>query len=770
MSKFTDFVFGKSTDGQRSPDVVPLNTVEGFKGNGAVVMRDSRGARKGEIPNSKFKSETLGDDPLAIYKPTGAKEVDAAKAMGNFSGWVYAAVNAIASEIANIQWRLYKINGDDHVEQDEHDILTLLEGVNEYMTGIELKYITASHLELTGNCFWLLDGVKDETTPPKSIHILNPGRVRVKLDKSRFPYTISHYEFTIDGKVMRFEKYQILQLKYPDPGDPYVGVGVPQTIPVWIDSDNYAMEYNRKFFINGAAVGMYIQTDTNVEANLERIKQGWSDAYSGTENAHKTPVLPKGAKLEHTGVTQRDMDFDKLTTATRDRILAGFRVSKTILGTAESDTNRATAETADYVFSKRTIKPKLLLITSYLNEFLVPRYGDDIYLTFIDPVPEDKAARTEEMTAAVGNMPVITQNEARKNFMGLGPIKGGDKLMAPANFEPAGTSDTPEGEDLSPNLAKTAEGWDAKSVRIRKGGKTAFSETFNMRKALSTAFVKAIEAKDKQFKVKDIKDLTKQEYAEHWKRFANRSDMAAADLKTVFLGINKKQKEEVIKNLPSVTGVKKSMLKAVMKLFDLDNWIKATVDLVTPILASLTKDEATAALSLIGASHQNILANENIANALEEGIAKMARSYNETTVEQLTDVLTEKLTQAGGTSLPELTAAVDNVYDFADTRRAGLIAKTESFRAGNAANKAAWKVSGVVKSIKWYTAEDSMVCQFCAPLDGKEIGIDENFFDDGDEVEGSEGKTMTLNYGDVGNPPLHPDCRCYIRPENISIE
>ena len=121
------------------------------------------------------------------------------------------------------------------------------------------------------------------------------------------------------------------------------------------------------------------------------------DGYGGVENAHKIPVMPKGVKLEHTGVTHKDMDFQNLAEATRDRILAGFRVSKTILGTAESDTNRATAETADYVFSKRTIKPKMLLVISYLNEFLVPRYGDDLYLTFIDPTPDDKAARTAEM-------------------------------------------------------------------------------------------------------------------------------------------------------------------------------------------------------------------------------------------------------------------------------------------------------------------------------------------------------------------------------------
>ena len=115
-----------------------------------------------------------------------------------------------------------------------------------------------------------------------------------------------------------------------------------------------------------------------------------------------TPVLPKGAKLEHTGITHKDMDFSTLTDATRDRILAGFRVSKTILGTAESDTNRATAETADYVFSKRTIKPKMLLIVSYLNEFLVARYGEDLYLTFIDPVPRTKPLAPTRCSQAVG--------------------------------------------------------------------------------------------------------------------------------------------------------------------------------------------------------------------------------------------------------------------------------------------------------------------------------------------------------------------------------
>ena len=36
----------------------------------------------------------------------------------------------------------------------------------------------------------------------------------------------------------------------------------------------------------------------------------------------------------------------------------------------------------------------MLLVVSFLNEFLVPRYGDDLYLSFIDPVPEDKTFRS----------------------------------------------------------------------------------------------------------------------------------------------------------------------------------------------------------------------------------------------------------------------------------------------------------------------------------------------------------------------------------------
>lgn len=76
-----------------------------------------------------------------------------------------------------------------------------------------------------------------------------------------------------------------------------------------------------------------------------------------------------------------------------------------------------------------------------------------------------------------------------------------------------------------------------------------------------------------------------------------------------------------------------------------------------------------------------------------------------------------------------------------------------------------------MKTVAWYTAEDANVCQFCAAMDGKEIDINDNFFNLGDTAKGvNDGfGFLTLEYSDVEAPPLHPDCRCYIRPAEVSI-
>ena len=167
-----------------------------------------------------------------------------------------------------------------------------------------------------------------------------------------------------------------------------------QAAAEYIDNDNYAQEFNRNFFKNGARPAGFLETEMVNETQIETLKISFADLHQGIDNMNRIGVLPKGVKWTSNGASPKDMDFKNLSDDGKERTLAMFGVSRTILGTAESDTNRATAETADYVFSKRVVKPHMMLICATLNEKLIPRYGDNLYITFIDPVPEDRAART----------------------------------------------------------------------------------------------------------------------------------------------------------------------------------------------------------------------------------------------------------------------------------------------------------------------------------------------------------------------------------------
>src|SRR5580692_7788733 len=108
----------------------------------------------------KFSEIDSGSNQFAIERPGGGHHIDPEKALANNRGYVYAAVNAKAREVQNIDFRLFEVDGEDHNEKEDHPLLDLLDGVNPDMIGSELKYLTSSHLDLVGNCYWLLTDSK----------------------------------------------------------------------------------------------------------------------------------------------------------------------------------------------------------------------------------------------------------------------------------------------------------------------------------------------------------------------------------------------------------------------------------------------------------------------------------------------------------------------------------------------------------------------------------------------------------------------------------
>ena len=707
----------------------------------------------------------MNNDPLRVMRDGASKKISPDRAMQKINGWVFAAINAIASEISCIDFELYEINGENHEHKDQHEALDILDGVNPFMTGPELKWTTAMHLEATGNAYWLLHGVEDAKSKPDMIYIMNPAQIKVELDKTEWPYTIKRYKYTIDDRDYYFQPWEVLHFKYPDPNDPYEGIGTIQSIAPWIDNDNYAMEYNRQFFLGGAHMDGVFETEYTTEEQVAAMKIAFESSHQGVENAHKTGFLPKGVHWKSTQASAKDMDLKNLLEMTRDFILAAFRVGKTILGTAESDTNRATAETADYVFAKRTIKPKMALICSYLNEFYVPRFGDNLYISFKDPTPEDKAFRVTEMQAAVGSQPVISTNEARREFMGLGPVDGGDVVKIGAAMADLGApqEETPEKPAGAPKATTKAIN-NGKRVIKTRAAKTA--EVRNEMSKKMTDSVAEKLAKITAMRKKSFFQMSKEEHYILWKDFGTRINKIEPEIKKIIQGINTAQKKEVMGNIKDIFSKAYQIKAGLPDLFNLKNWIKITIDAATPAMAEFYANEGKIASVGVGAEAINIMDTEAGKTALERAVQLFAQSYNQTTMDQLKEKLGEAL--ASGQGVAHAADLVSGIYDFADSTRATAVAKTELFRIGNEASKQAWAQAGV-SEMKWQAYDDALECEFCKEMEDTVAAIDDNFLSQGDNFTGADGGVMSADYSDVSTPPLHPNCRCSLVPVDPNL-
>jgi hypothetical protein len=238
------------------------------------------------------------------------------------------------------------------------------------------------------------------------------------------------------------------------------------------------------------------------------------------------------------------------------------------------------------------------------------------------------------------------------------------------------------------------------------------------------------------------------------------------EFKEILLKINTDQKKDVMEKLPKY--FKKSGLKLqIDDMFDMEEWRGITIDLITPVMRDIFKREGKIAAEGVGAEGIDVLATSAGKKVLQHSIELFGQSYNETTAKFLKTALSHALTDDA--TLDQAIDLVNRIYNQADVVRADSSSRTETFRIANEGAKQGWKDSGVVKTMKWYTAEDEMVCQFCSLMDGKVINIDDNFLDEGDVLTGKT-RTMTVDYSDVSAPPLHTNCRCFIQPEEVSID
>jgi HK97 family phage portal protein len=348
--------------------------------------------------------------------PIGPGGQEAYMSAAGSVGTVWQIVHLLSSNTAKPEWRLYRKQqrdgrvryttsdqgSDQRTEVLKHMALTVLHRPNPFYSRFGLMEASQQYLELTGESWWVIDR-DPRSSVPLGLWLVRPDRMTPVPHPVKY---LSGYVYTApDGREkIPLALDEVVFIKFPNPLDPYRGLGPAQSVLVEIDSAKYAGQWNRNFFINSAEPGGIIQLDHRYDDDeFNQLVNRWRESHRGVAKAHRVGVLEGGATWVPNTHSQRDMDFAKLRDQERDLIREAWGIHKIMLGNSD-DVNRANAQTGEEVFANWSVSPRLDRWRDALNNQFLPLFYPDgaevpVEFDYIYPLPQNREQDNAELLA-----------------------------------------------------------------------------------------------------------------------------------------------------------------------------------------------------------------------------------------------------------------------------------------------------------------------------------------------------------------------------------
>jgi len=356
-------------------------------------------------------------------------------AMGQV-GTLFGIVNRTSNGTAKVDWKLYRNKetrrgarpeaaGEDREEVTAHAALDLWNQPNPFMARQELVEATQQHIDLTGEGWWVI-GRDPRANIPLEMWPVRPDRMAPVPDP--YEFMSGYVYFGPEGQLIPLGLDEVIQIKMPNPLDPYRGMGPVQAILAVADSRRYSIEWNRNFFINSAEPGGFVKFEKALsDTEFKQWQERWRESHRGVAAAHRVGVLENAEWVERK-FTQRDMQFAELTAVTGDMMREAFGIHKASLGLSD-DVNRANSEAARWLFAEELLVPRLDRIRGKLNNQFLRLFDADPALEFDyeDPRPssaeQENADRDSRVTAAMAVVEKGGDWDATLAAFGLPPIE-----------------------------------------------------------------------------------------------------------------------------------------------------------------------------------------------------------------------------------------------------------------------------------------------------------------------------------------------------------
>jgi HK97 family phage portal protein len=259
----------------------------------------------------------------------------------------------------------------------------LIENGNPCMTGRQLRILSQTHLELIGEAFLLIE--RDENGRPFELWSIPPTWVKDIPRGDKPYYVVQHQSLN-----MVVEDDDMLWMKMADPSNPYGrGTGIGEALGDELDADEYAAKHVKSWFYNRATPDLLVGVKGASEDQLKGAKQAWENNNRGFKRAYGSHWHSGELQVTQLSQTFADQQLVQFREFERDIIVNTFGVPPEILGILENS-NRATIESADYLFTRWVIVPRLEFWRTEMQKYLAPMFGDGFTIEYINPVPDDK--------------------------------------------------------------------------------------------------------------------------------------------------------------------------------------------------------------------------------------------------------------------------------------------------------------------------------------------------------------------------------------------
>lgn len=318
-------------------------------------------------------------------------------------GTLFAIVDRTSNATALVDWKLYRKaksgRKEDRTEVTTHAALDLWNSPNKFMPRQEFVEAQQQHFDLTGEAWWVIARAPGFKLPLEMWPV-RPDRITPVPDREKF---LKGYVYTSpDGEQIPLELDEVIQLRRPNPMDPYRGLSPVLSILPDLDTSRYSAEWARAFFINSAQPGGVIEVPVHLaDREWDEMRERWAEQHKGVSNAHKVAIIEHGAKWTDRTISQRDMQFVELRGATRDAVREAYGISKTAIGDFE-DINRASALAAKSWFAEQQTVPRLERIKGALNNELLPMFGptaEGLEFDYEPPTPPDPEIEAQTLKA-----------------------------------------------------------------------------------------------------------------------------------------------------------------------------------------------------------------------------------------------------------------------------------------------------------------------------------------------------------------------------------